>query len=255
MPQDLSWLPDPPANPTPTRPTPPSGSGSADLSWLPDPPTPAPRAASSDLSWLPDPPQKDSPQEDPSLWDRVVGVADVAIPAALRVGGGIVGAMGAGLAAAPTGPGALAMSSVGGAGGSMVGDFFAQTYEKARGLRDDVNLAQTAVEGAVGAVPFFGRAGRVAKTALSRGAQGALLNTAAGVAQQTLAEGTDLNEVDLGRAAGAAALGGVLGAGAGAAEAKMLRPRASTVPDAPPVRPEPAVTDTPPHVVDSPLAV
>src|SRR5690606_13762586 len=205
MPQDLSWLPDPPANPPPTRPTPPSGSGSADLSWLPDPPRAAssdlswlpdpPRAASSDLSWLPDPPQKDSPQEDPSLWDRVVGVADVAIPAALRVGGGIVGAMGAGLAAAPTGPGALAAASAGGAGGSMVGDFLAQTYEKARGLRDDVNLAQTAVEGAVGAVPFFGRAGRVAKTALSRGAQGALLNTAADVAQQTLAEGTDLNEV------------------------------------------------------------
>lgn len=249
--QDLSWLPDPPANPPPTRPTPPSGSGSADLSWLPDPPTPAPRAASSDLSWLPDP-----PQEDPSLWGRVVGVADVAIPAALRVGGGIVGALGAGLAAAPTGPGAVAAASAGGAGGSMVGDFLAQHYEKARGLRDDVNLTQTAIEGAVGAVPFFGKAGRVAKTALSRGAQGALLNTAADVAQQTLAEGTDLNEVDLGRAAGAAALGGVLGSGAGAAEAKLLRPRASvvpdaprpdapTLPDAPTIRPEPAVTDTP----------
>lgn len=131
--QDLSWLPDPPANPPSTRPSSPSGSGSADLSWLPDPPTPAPRSASSDLSWLPDP-----PQGDPSLWDRVVGVADVAIPAALRVGGGIVGALGAGLAAAPTGPGALAAASAGGAGGSMVGDFLAQNYEKARGLRDDV---------------------------------------------------------------------------------------------------------------------
>src|SRR5690606_13691209 len=136
----------------------------------------------------------------------------------------------------------------GGAGGSMVGDFLAQTYEKARGLRDDVNLAQTAVEGAVGAVPFFGRAGRVAKTALSRGAQGALLNTAADVAQQTLAEGTDVSEVGLRRGAGAAGLGGGRGAAAGAAEARPLRPRASTVRDAPAVRPDVPPAPEPPPV-------
>jgi hypothetical protein len=190
-----------------------------------------------------------------------MGTADVVIPAALRVGGGVAGAALGGLLTAPTGPGAIAGASGGGLVGSAAGDALAQGYEMLRGNRDDYNLAQTAIEGAVGAVPVIGKTGKLGATMLRRGVQGAALNTAADVAQQTLAEGRGLAEVDVPRVAGAAALGGVLGAGGGAVETRLANRRVATpavaaaADDVTPSAPRQAAPDLPKVSVDAPPPV
>lgn len=68
------------------------------------------------------------------------------------VAGGLIGAA----AAAPTGPGAILGLSAGGAAGAGLGDFLAQQYEIARGIRTEYSPWGTAVETGLGAIPIKG---------------------------------------------------------------------------------------------------
>lgn len=145
-------------------------------------------------------------------------LADTVVPSVLRVGGAIVGGVGGGLVSSPTVLGIPAAVIAGGAAGSAAGEALAQEYEIARGLRTERNPTQTLVQGGIGAVPVFGRAGGVVKTALSRGAQGAALG-GVGHAATEMAEG---RTPTLQGTATAAAAGTVLGGGAGAVEGRML---------------------------------
>jgi hypothetical protein len=92
------------------------------------------------------------------------GAADYAIPMALRIGGGVGGALVGG--GATLGLGTL----LGGGVGSALGETAAQAYETARGMREGLSPTGIAIEGALGAVPLGKAAGlgRAAK-------QGALL--------------------------------------------------------------------------------
>jgi hypothetical protein len=174
--------------------------------------------------------------------------ADAVIPTALRVGG----AIGGGILGGVVGnlPGVVA----GGAGGSGLGEIAAEGYEDWRGLRgtdeageglfDDINPNQVAVQAALGAVPVVGKAGSLGKTMLNRGMQGAVLGGAGAVATP-LAEG---ELPTLGGVALGAGLGGVLGAGGGALEARSLRRAAAPQVEAPP----PAAT---PHMPSGPAGV
>lgn len=133
--------------------------------------------------------------------------ADLVIPAALRIGGAVVG----GIVGAPGNlPGIMA----GGAVGSGLGETAAEWYETQRGLRDELNPTQIATQTALGALPFVGKASTVGKTALSRAAQGGLLGGAS-------AAGTAWAEdeaITPGGVALGTVLGATLGAGAGALE-------------------------------------
>jgi SAM-dependent methyltransferase len=178
------------------------------------------------------------PEDNRSFLGRA---ADTVVPMALRVGGAIGGGV-LGSAVAP-----LAGTIAGGAAGAGLGETLAQGYEDWRGLRgtdapgeglfSDLNPTQIAVQTALGAVPIVGKAGSLGKTMLSRGLQGAALGGASAVATP-LAEG---ETPTLGGVALGAGLGGALGAGGGALEARMLgrRLNAPKAPvETPPVAPE-----------------
>jgi hypothetical protein len=145
----------------------------------------------------------------PSLLER-------GVPLALRVGGGVGGAL-IGSALAP-GVGTLA----GGGVGAGLGEWGAQAFEQATGQREDISPTGIAIEGALGAVPL-GKA-----TGLARAAgQGALLAGGGHVARKVLDEGEapGLETLPI------AALGAVLGGGAhGAFKALGKLGRRPTVP-------------------------
>lgn len=191
------------------------------------------------------------------MWDSIVNAADVAIPTILRVGGGVGGAIVAGVAGLPSGPGALAAAAAGGAAGSAAGTTAAQAYEIWRGKREGFNPTAIAVDTALGAVPVLGKAGSVAKTVASRAAQGAVLG-AGGDAAMRWAEG---QEQDLGGSLTSGAIGAVVGGGLGAVEARRMSrglrgTRAADVPVVPKptdVTPAPAAVDAPP-VATAPVA-
>jgi SAM-dependent methyltransferase len=170
--------------------------------------------------------------------------ADTVIPTGLRVLGGIGGAIAGGAASAPTIVGLPAGVMVGGGAGAALGEELAQGYEQLRGLRDPgFNLQQIATQGILGAAPVLGKAGSVAKTALSRAGQGAVLG-GVGSAATELAEG---HTPSLGTAAIGAGLGGVLGAGAGAVEARAFnRANQARRPQSPPLGGQSGAGDTAP---------
>lgn len=80
---------------------------------------------------------------------------DTLASTALRVVPGIAGTALGAVVASPSGPGAIAGAAAGGAGGGSLGEWLAQQYEQARGLRgDDTDWKSIATEGAIGALPF-----------------------------------------------------------------------------------------------------
>lgn len=144
--------------------------------------------------------------EDPSLWQRV-------IPTALRVGGGIGGAMIGGAT------GALPGLMAGGAIGAGLGETLAQKYEG-----EELDPSRIAVQTGLGLIPAL-KAGGTLVSHLARGAgQGALIGGGA-ITGESLLRGEGLPP--LRDVAGQAALGGVFGgalSGAGRA-AGFGRPR------------------------------
>jgi hypothetical protein len=125
-------------------------------------------------------------------------LAERAVPMALRVGGGVGGAL-LGSAVGPAG------TLAGGGIGAALGETGAQFFERATGQREEISPTGIAIEGALGAVPL-GRA-----TGLARAAgQGALLSGGGYAAHKVLEEGQapGLETIPI------AALGALLGGGA-----------------------------------------
>ena len=80
---------------------------------------------------------------------------DTAASTALRVIPSIAGTAIGAVAAAPTGPGAVAGGVAGGGAGSALGEWLAQQYEQARGIRSgDTDWSAVATEGVIGALPL-----------------------------------------------------------------------------------------------------
>ena len=219
---DTTLLPDQPRRP--------------DLSFLPDQPKTgddvtvlmkqdpfasmpdAPKAPVAEpFASMPD--AKVPPPDKRSIWEKAL---DTVAPPALRIGGAVVGgAVGVigGL------PGVIA----GGAAGSGLGETAAQSFEKSRGLRDEINPLQIATQTALGAIPVVGRTATPIRTALSRAAQGAALGGASDVATK-LAEG---EMPTVGGAARGAALGAAIGGPFGALEARAVKRAAPAAPPTP----------------------
>ena len=155
---------------------------------------------------------------DPSLLERVV-------PAAMRVGGAISGAV-LGSIAGP--PGVIA----GGAAGSGLGEYGAEQFETMTGQRTAINPTQVATQTALGAIPL-GRVPGASATAeeiarfaarlpLRRTGQGAVLGGASAAATE-LAETGELPSVS--RLAVPAAFGAVLGGVGGRVERAPMNAR------------------------------
>lgn len=137
-------------------------------------------------------------------------VGDIAASVLFPLAGSVAG----GVAGGPVG------AIVGGAAGGAAGDALVQAREMARGEREDFSAGQLAASTAVSAfvprpvVAAATLAKTVAKTAMVRGAQGAIL----GGAHEAIKETIDPGEYDLGRIASAGAWGAPFGAAFGALE-------------------------------------
>lgn len=150
-------------------------------------------------------------------------VAGSAVPVAGTLAGGVEGG--------------IAGAAIGGGGGSALGEWLAEKYEKARGLRKDINLKNVAVQGVIGAVPM-GKAASIASGALKGAALGAGSTIATSYAENGELPGA--GDVALG-----AATGGALGGGTSAV-AKWLRGARGAAPvasEAVPSRPVAAPLD------------
>lgn len=151
----------------------------------------------------------------PSPEEPHYGLFDRLVTGAARVVPSIAGSIaGAGLTL-ETGPGAVVGGAAGGAAGASLGEWLAQKYEQARGLRKDTNLGDIAVEGALGAIPL-GKSATLGRAAL----KGAGLS-AAGTIGHSYAERGELPGA--GELALSAGLGGVFGAGAEAIGSRLGR--------------------------------
>lgn len=178
---------------------------------------------------------------------------DTAASTALRVVPGIAGTALGVVASSPTGPGAIAGGAAGGGAGSALGEWLAQQYEEARGLRSaDTDWKAVATEGAIGALPFdeaFAvgkglRAGLRGKAVLEQVPDtlramapsvpsGILRGATAGAVGEGLRITSNEGEFpDLERLVGAGAFGGLVG-GAGAGLIKGWRRYAGRAAQAP----------------------
>jgi hypothetical protein len=178
---------------------------------------------------------------------------DTAASTALRVVPGIAGTALGVVASSPTGPGAIAGGAAGGGAGSALGEWLAQQYEEARGLRSaDTDWKAVATEGAIGALPFdeaFAvgkglRAGLRGKAVLEQVPStlramapsvpsGILRGATAGAVGEGLRITSNEGEFpDLERLVGAGAFGGLIG-GAGAGLIKGWRRYAGRAAQAP----------------------
>ncbi len=144
---------------------------------------------------------KREPGVEPSWFEKV---ADTVVPAAWGVGGAIAGGIVGGL------PGAGA--------GSGVGNIVGQSYEKARGIRDEVKLAPAAVATVGGALPVVKAGATVAQRVLSRAAQNAGIGGGTYAASE-LSEG---RTPSVGGTLVAGGVSGALGAAAGRAESRTI---------------------------------
>lgn len=129
-----------------------------------------------------------------------------------RVGGGLAGGVLGGLASSPTVLGIPAGVMAGTVAGGAAGEALAQKIEG----RQDINLGQVGMQGAINAIPFGGAAkgAGLLRRVLTAGAKGALVNTGASVGT-SLAEGEmpDVGNMKLAAYlgfAGGGALGGLL---------------------------------------------
>ena len=187
--------------------------------------------------------------EGAALWSKLprwlTGAADPIIEPAMRVAPAIAGGI-LGQAAIPI---PIVGAMIGGAAGSGLGELGAEASEVQRGARENLNPTQIGVQTVVGGVPIVGKAGQLAKTAISRGVQGGLLG-GGGAAATDLAEGRD---VDWKNVAIGTGVGTVLGGAGGALEAKLARgakaasdvpvPRVKDAWDAIPNAPKPPTDD------------
>jgi hypothetical protein len=155
------------------------------------------------------PTYRDMVTHDPTMGDSLA-------TGAMRIGGGILG----GVLGAAGGPVGIA---AGGAAGAAGGEALAELYEKVRGLRQDINPAQIAVQGALGAIPVPGvaKGAGVLKSALVHGAQGAGMGAVATAATE-LADTGQLPS--LGQVAQGAGMGAVAGGTIGGLSAKVQQP-------------------------------
>jgi len=149
------------------------------------------------------------PQEpDDSYLSRIM---DTAIPMALRIlpaiGGSIIGGLGGSI------PGLMA----GGAAGSGFGEGLAQAYETSRGLREDFNPQQVAMQSFLGGIPLG--AGKIASTG-RLAAQSGLLGggSTIGTSLAETGEMPSVPEFLMGTG-----LGTVMGAGAGKLAQRPMR--------------------------------
>jgi len=184
---------------------------------------------------------------------------DTAASTALRVVPGIAGTALGAIVSSPSGPGAIAGAAAGGAGGGALGEWLAQQYEEARGLRrDGTDWRSVATEGAIGALPFdeafavgkglrAGLRGRAVLEAVPDTLRamapsipsGILRGAAAGSVGEGLRIAANEGEFpDLERLVGAGAFGGLVG-GAGAGLIKGWRRYAGRAAQAP----KPPVSD------------
>ena len=183
------------------------------------------------------------------LWSKLpkwlTKTADMVVEPALRVAPAIAGGI-LGQAAIPI---PVVGAMIGGAAGAGMGELGAEASEVQRGARENLNPTQIGVQTVVGGVPIVGKAGQLAKTAISRGVQGGLLG-GGGAAATDLAEGRD---VDWKNVAIGTGVGTVLGGAGGALEAKLARgakaasdvpvPRVKDAWDAIPNAPKPPTDD------------
>jgi len=143
-------------------------------------------------------PEEDEPEY--GLLDRVLTTGLRVVPSIAGAAGGA--ALGAGAAGVGAAPGLM----MGGAAGGAAGEWLAQAYERARGLRADYSPGAIAVEGALGAIPI-GKAATVARAA----AKGAGMSTAGTALHAVVEEGELPDAFSLTLSAG---LGALLGGGA-----------------------------------------
>lgn len=156
-------------------------------------------------------PEEFEPEEPEYGWmDRAVSTGLRVVPA---LGGAAAGTL-AGLA----GTGGVAapyLGLAGGAAGGGLGEWLAQKYEQARGLREDTNLGSVAVEAGLGAIPL----GKSA-TLLKAGLKGAGMGAAGAVGHSYAEEG---EMPDLQTLALSGVLGGAFGAGGEAIGQRLTR--------------------------------
>jgi hypothetical protein len=114
-----------------------------------------------------------------------------------------------------TAAGGVAGGASGGAAGAAGGDYAAQRYEMARGLRRKYSGAQTFTEAVLGAIPGgkFAKGASVLRQAGKEAAKGAVLSGGASIAQSEL-EGRGLPEFK--DVATATVMGGIIGGSMGA---------------------------------------
>ena len=147
-------------------------------------------------------------EPDDSYLSRIM---DTAIPMALRIlpaiGGSIVGGLGGSI------PGLIA----GGAAGSGFGEGLAQAYETSRGLREDFNPQQVAMQSFLGGIPLG--AGKIASTG-RLAAQSGLLGGGSTIGT-SLAETGEMPSVP--QFLMGTGLGTVMGAGAGKLAQRPMR--------------------------------
>lgn len=137
---------------------------------------------------------------------------DTVIGSGLRIVPSIAGGLAGGALTAPSGPGAIAGAAGGGAAGGALGDWLAQQYEIARGIRTKYSPTETLVEAGLGAIPIKGSS-RVLSAMGKGAAMSAGGTTAHSVAEQgKMPELADLLfSAGVGAATGGAFHGGVKG--------------------------------------------
>lgn len=137
----------------------------------------------------------------------------VLIPNAIRTAGAVGGSIVGGMAGAPTGPGAIVASSLGGAGGAAVAEPIAQATEKALETRKEYGIGEGLLNVAMGGIPVIPiKGGGAALRAGVRAAEGAAQGAVYSTANQLILDEEPFSwkQVGIGAAAGAG-LGGLLG--------------------------------------------
>jgi hypothetical protein len=150
-------------------------------------------------------------QAEPEWWHP-----DYWAPTAIRAGTGIAGGvLGATAGSIVPGAGTLGGMALGGGYGGVLGETLAQTYEQARGLRQDPNWWQIGTQGLIGAVPGFGKApaaGATARELIKYGGRQALEGAALGAGSTIPTQLAETGELpSLGQVGAAAGIGGVTG--------------------------------------------
>lgn len=146
---------------------------------------------------------------------RVGGVYDypILIPNVIRTAGAIGGSAAGGLLGSPTGPGAIASSALGGAGGAAIAEPIAQATEKALETRSEYGIGEGLLNVAMGGIPVIPvKGGGAILRGAIRAGEGAAQGGLYSAANQLILDNEPFSwkQVGIGAAAGAG-IGGLLG--------------------------------------------